>query len=303
LDTTVVITTRNRREELRTALRSAFSQSVPIEVLVLDDGSTDGTSEMVSSEFPQARLYSFRESSGYIVRRNEAARLASSEIIVSIDDDAEFSSRHVVEKTLREFDHPRIAAVAVPFRNVPQDETDHQRSPLPGVRFVTDSFIGTAHAVRRDVFLSMGGYREELVHQGEEKDLCIRLLNAGYVVRLGSSDRTNHYESPVRDFARMDYYGRRNDVLFAWQNVPMPYLPLHLTATILKGALYAVTRARYPMKMFTGLLGGLGEIVRGQAPRAPVTRATYRLHRRLKTRPMMPLAAIETQLARPRTCP
>ncbi len=265
---------------------------------MIDDGSTDGTAEMVRREFPLVRLEHREESRGYIVRRNEAAHVATAPIVFSLDDDAKFSSLRVVAQTLREFDDPRIGAVAIPFRNVPQDETDHQRSPLPGVRFVTDSFIGTAHAVRRDVFLSMGGYREELVHQGEEKDLCIRLLNAGYVVRLGSSDRINHYESPVRDFARMDYYGRRNDVLFAWQNVPMPYLPLHLTATILKGALYAVTRARYPTKMFAGAWRGLMECLSGRFPRQPVARKTYRLHRRLRKRDALLSFLIEKNVAR-----
>ena len=39
----VVITTRNRCDELVDAVRSALNQSVPVEVLVIDDGSTDGT--------------------------------------------------------------------------------------------------------------------------------------------------------------------------------------------------------------------------------------------------------------------
>ena len=81
-----------------------------------------------------------------------------------------------------------------------------QRAPDPSAVWVTDRFIGTAHAVRRDVFLACGGYREFLVHQGEEGDFCIRMLAGGHHVRLGNSDPIHHFESPRRDFRRMDYY-------------------------------------------------------------------------------------------------
>ena len=44
----VVFATRNRREELRAAIDGALSQTVPVEVIVMDDGSDDGTAEMLA---------------------------------------------------------------------------------------------------------------------------------------------------------------------------------------------------------------------------------------------------------------
>lgn len=293
---TVVVTTKNRREELRRALRSAFSQSVPIEVLVLDDGSTDGTSEMVSSEFPQARLYSFRESSGYIVRRNEASRLASSEIVVSIDDDAEFSSERVIEQSLANFTDSRIVAVAIPLSGA--NGRVWPRPQQSSECYVTDAFIGTAHAVRRDVFLQLNGYRESLIHQGEESDFCIRGLEAGHVVRVGNSDPIHHHESPRRNFRRMDFYGRRNDILFAWHNVPWPYLSLHLIATTFNGVIFA-TRTRSAVRvrdLLAGLLRGYVDCLKYVSRRQPVSRGIYRLSRRLKKNGPLPLAQIESRL-------
>ncbi len=83
-----------------------------------------------------------------------------------------------------------------------------QSPPNTSGTWITDTFIGTAHALRRDIFLKLGGYRDHLVHQGEESDFCIRMLDAGYLVRLGRSDPINHWESPKRDLRRMDFYGR-----------------------------------------------------------------------------------------------
>jgi succinoglycan biosynthesis protein ExoO len=67
----VVITTRNRKEDLCKAIESALGQTgVAVEVIVVDDGSTDGTSDLVAKRFPAVRLVRFDMSRGYIVQRN-----------------------------------------------------------------------------------------------------------------------------------------------------------------------------------------------------------------------------------------
>ena len=53
---TVVITTRNRKELLRDAITSTLAQQEQVEIIVMDDASTDGTGEMVRAEFPMVRL-------------------------------------------------------------------------------------------------------------------------------------------------------------------------------------------------------------------------------------------------------
>lgn len=279
---TVVIVTKNRLPELRAAVRSALAQSAAPEVLVVDDGSSDGTAEMIRRECAGVRLFSHASSRGYITRRNEAAAAAHGDVIVSIDDDAEFTSTMTIEQTLREFDHPRVAAVAIPYTEPSRGSHVWQRAPDNGGRCVTDTFIGTAHALRRGVFLALGGYREQLIHQGEERDFCIRLLNAGYVVRLGSADPICHYASPKRDWSRLDYYGRRNDLLFAWHHVPMPYLPVHMAGTLMNAARSA-WRAGRLSHMAAGSLAGLTDVLTHPRDRHPVPPAVYRLHRRLRT--------------------
>jgi len=288
----VVIATKDRKNDLRRAITSAIRQTESVEILVLDDGSTDGTADMVRSEFPQVRLDRTPISLGLVAQRNRGALLCSGEIVFSIDDDAEFSTPYVVEQTLAGFCHPRVAAIAIPYIEPQKNGQEFQKAPASDEIWVTESFRGTSYALKRQVFLELGGYREQIIHQGEEMDFCIRLLNHGFVVRLGFGDVIMHHEAPRRDWRRMDFYGRRNDILFAWRNVPMPYLPVHLLATTCNGIACAV-RARRPSDMLRGMLSAYFEILSNWRCHEPVSLATYRLHRFLKKRGARTLTDIE----------
>jgi GT2 family glycosyltransferase len=130
------------------------------------------------------------------------------------------------------------------------------------------------------LFLSLGGYRETYFHQGEEGDYCLRMLQAGYVVCLGRSAPIHHFESSRRDFRKVDLYGRRNNVLFGWYNVPFTILPVYLAATSWHGLAHGF-RVRRPWTMVEGLLKGYHAIWTYRGERAPVSVAAFRLYREL----------------------
>jgi GT2 family glycosyltransferase len=304
LPATVVIVTKNRRDELRDSVRSAVEQTAAPDVLVLDDGSDDGSARMVEREFPTVRVVHFDRSEGYIVRRNQAARLAGTPIVVSIDDDATFSTPRTVAQVLAEFDDVRIGAVAMPYINVRCDDIVRTRAPGEVGRWVTHGFVGTAHAVRRDVFLGLGGFRELLFHQGEERDFCIRLLAAGFVTVLGRSDPVHHHVSPRRDLRRVHMYARRNDILCVWLTTPMPYLPVRLAGTVARGAAFGVRTSRVGW-MAAGVMAGLVGCRRSWRARRPVSIAAYRLSRQLTKQRAMPLDVVSERMSRataPRPC-
>lgn len=296
---TVAITTKDRRAELSRALESALTQTADIEVLVIDDGSADGTAEMVAATYPEVRLERSEESLGLIEQRNRAARLARGSIIISIDDDARFRSSRTVEQTLADFDHARIGAVAIPFVDI-RDSTERgstfrQAAPDPHEAWITSSYIGTAHAVRREVFLKVGGYRGTLRQMAEEPDFCLRMLDAGYVTRLGRADHIEHLESAHRDLPRIVGLGRRNDLLHAWRNVPLPYLPVRVAKVTLHSILLAA-RWRLPAPVLRGLAAGYAAAPRTLLGRRPVARQTYRLDHELRKRGPLPLVLIEPRL-------
>jgi GT2 family glycosyltransferase len=278
----IVITTHNRREELRRALTSAVRQTGDHEILVFDDGSSDGTAEMVREEFPGVRVHREPAAVGLIVARNRAARLVDAPVIVSIDDDAEFGAPDTVEQTLRDLDAPGIGAVAIPHLDVNKDGRQAPQAPDRQAVWVTSVFVGTAHALRRDVFQALGGYRGDFVRQGEELDFCLRMLDAGWWVRLGRAARPIlHHESPKRDLEKIDFYGRRNEILHIWLNAPARWVAPHVAYRIVNGLRLGLRAGRH-RAMLRGLLAGVAAAAQARGRRAPVRPATVRVDHRLR---------------------
>src|SRR5438874_2519571 len=195
---TVGITTRNRADSLNRCLRSLdVLRSLRPEVLVFDDGSHPPAVHAIPLDLP-ARVVRDQRSPGYIVGRNRLVREAAAPAVLLLDDDTCVLSRESIEQALAVLDgDPRVAAVAFA-----QAEADGRPWPArmqpSAVAFpcLVASFIGFAHLVRREVFLALGGYREEFNYLGEEKELCLRLLDAGYCTVYLPASRIRHLPAP-----------------------------------------------------------------------------------------------------------
>jgi glycosyltransferase involved in cell wall biosynthesis len=291
----VVLPTRNRRDYLRRAIQSSLDQTVPVEVLVFDDASTDGTAEMVQSEFPQVRFFRYDKPVGPCVTRNRGAELAAAPIIFPIDDDAAFASRHTIEQTLADFDHPRVAAVAIPHINVNQGPEVRGAPPDRQGIYLLSEYVGASHALRRDVVVRLGGYRTHFFYMGEEPDLCIRLLSAGYITRVGRADPIHHFESPQRIRKRAWALQARNKILFAWHNVPWPHLPLHLAGASFN-LLRAGLRQGHLLWALQGVSWGWASILPQLGNRQPVAPSAYRITRTLVRQTFLELSEVEHAL-------
>ncbi len=296
---TIAIVTHNRKDDLRAAVRSALEQDGSVEVLVIDDGSSDGTPEMLRDEFPEVRVARFEGGAGVAARRNDATRLARGEIILSIDDDAVFSSPRIVADTLRYFDHPRIAAVAVPYIDVGISPLVHQRAPDPDDRWVTSVFRNNACAVRRDVLNEVGGYMPDIGWVGEEWDVSLKMLDVGYVIRLGRSEPVHHHTSPKRNSRRIDVYVRRNELLICWTFYPFPWHLLGMAGYAIRGLGEGI-RSRRPGNMLVGIGLGLRLCQTSGFRRRPISRRAFRFDQRaraaLRAGTAVRLAQVEADL-------
>jgi glycosyltransferase involved in cell wall biosynthesis len=281
----VIIPTRNRLATLRQALDAALKQTVAAEIFVMDDGSTDDTQNAIGRDYPQIRYLKETPGKGPTFQRNKAARLTDAEFIFTIDDDCVFDSERTIENTLAAFDHPRVAAVTIPFVNVLQDNVVRTRAPDTEEVWATLEYFGGMVAFRRDVYLAAGGYREYMFMQGEERDLAVRMLSAGYVSRLGFSEPLKHFESPVRDRPAIDIRGARNNILYYFYNVPWPALPIRLAVTTALNIQHGF-KIRHPLRVMRGLALGYWGMVREFGQRKPVSRTIYEISRRLQQKPV-----------------
>ena len=90
MDISVIIPTYNRRNTLPRAVESVLNQTYkPIEIIVVDDGSMDGTKEMFSNMYPLVR-YIYQVNSGVSSARNTGIKSATGDWIALLDSDDEW---------------------------------------------------------------------------------------------------------------------------------------------------------------------------------------------------------------------
>jgi glycosyltransferase involved in cell wall biosynthesis len=293
---TILIPTKNRKADLAKAIDSALAQTVPCEVFVIDDGSTDGTSEFVRSTYPTVRLERHEESRGAVATRTRGVREASAPVVFSIDDDAVLSSPTILERTLEDLRHPRVGAVAVPYRDMLSPDTSENYRP-PDTRGVWCCFEyrACAYAVRKELVPAAGGYRDKLMIYGEEQDFCLRLLALGYVTRMGNADPVLHYESPKRDRTRQVVLTARNPILLAWANYPMPYAAPELARAVVSKWVWGA-RNGYFRAAFRGTWDGVAGIAGGLFRREPVPGPVFRAFRWMQTHRATALEDVERMI-------
>ncbi|MHB8233649.1 MAG: glycosyltransferase family 2 protein [Solirubrobacteraceae bacterium] len=294
---TVAIVTRNRRDELRGALRSADAQTVDCELVVVDDGSEDGTAEMVAAEFPSVRLHRSERREGTLIQRNRAVRMAGAAIVFFLDDDAAFSSERVVDQTLPEFEQDDVGAVSIPNLDLVGERLEWiVRPAAPDKPAAVRAFVGCSHALRRSAFLQVGGYRESMSNYGEESELCLRLLDSGFFVTLGSSDPVHHFRSRIGRSKPFECRARtRNTILSALLLAPASALPGYLLL-VLAYVPFDIARDRNPLAFAAGIFEGFRDGWRQRGQRRPVSTVAFRLAERLRRHEPLPLETVRATL-------
>ena len=209
---TVAILTHNARLYLDRTIPAILSWVRSChEVLVFDNGSSDGTVEELK-QWGRLRVVVNGTNSGYARGKNALVDLARGEYVLLLDDDILVSNQDVVSECLAFVaQRPNVAFVSVPLVNEGQARTPHyglyftqikrQRSLSELQRrscFQAGGFVGGLTFFRRRVFQRLGGY--DTLYPCEDYDLCARThlqgwqiytITSAHALHLGASRRAD----------------------------------------------------------------------------------------------------------------
>ena len=156
---------------------------------------------------------------------------AATAYVLLLDDDAVVFSAGAVERAIAVLDRD-ANVTAIAFAQGEADGSPWPERMQPGrgrEPAYVPAFIGFAHLLRRDAFLRLGGYRESLVFYGEEKDFCVRALEAGQRVVYLPDAVVGHVPDPGgRSATRYVRFVIRNDCLYSLYNEPWPLVAVGL---------------------------------------------------------------------------
>lgn len=220
LSISVVIAAYNAGRFIAEALASVLNQSrPPLEVIVVDDASTDNTREVVRSFLPKIRLIENTTNEGPGARRNQAARQASGDAIALLDADNRWEPNHL-ETVAGLLDRYPQAGVAFSRMRIFGNREGIWPNSIPcagtpdmvTIPLLRHNFIELSSLlIRRDLFWRVGGFQslpEKFKGRwvlADDYDLTLRMsLEAPFVGSEAVTvwyrrhdEQSSHYQAPL----------------------------------------------------------------------------------------------------------
>jgi GT2 family glycosyltransferase len=227
---TVVIATRNRRSELLRTLERLRNLPERPAIVVVDNGSRDGSPAAVAAGHPDVRVVPLGRNRG-AEARNIGVHLSRTPYVAFSDDDSWWEPG-ALERAADLFDaHPRLGLIAAHTMVGPGREPDPINAAMAGTPLAGEpglpgppvlGFLACASVVRRTAFLGVGGFSPLLFFVGEERLLAYDLAAAGwrrcYVPDIVAVHEPSRRRPPPGDRRRAEL---RNTVLTAWMRRPV----------------------------------------------------------------------------------
>lgn len=219
LAASVIIPAYNEASTLPSCLRSLAAQTVTpdrYEVIVVDDGSTDGTAEIAAG---CGALVLRQEHQGAAAARNRGAQQARNPILLFTDADCE-PLPDWIEQMLAPFADPEVVGVKGAYRTRQRSwvarftQAEYQEKYAYLARSPSIDFVDTyAAAYRRDRFLAAGGFDPSFPSASvEDQELSYRLAGEGHRLVFAPSACVYHQHP-----ATVGHYARRKFQLGRWK--------------------------------------------------------------------------------------
>lgn len=213
-DVSVIVPTYQGRHHLETLLPSLREQTLPHEVIVVDNASSDGTRGFVEQQWPRVRVLTLPENRGFGKAVNAGVAAASSRTVVLLNNDI-VCAPTFLERLVPALDPPNGFVMAAPVlvrredesridtAGIVVDRTLHGFNHLYGepVDVLTGDVFdplapcGGAAAFDRAAFLAVGGFDPAFFAYLEDVDLAIRCSARGWRCRLAPTAVAIHAHS------------------------------------------------------------------------------------------------------------
>jgi len=257
---------------------SAQNTGLPHEILLIDDASTDNSAEEIVRNWPQVKLVKNTQNLGFGKTINKGAHLATGDLLVFLNNDLVPSENMVEELLAPLLDNPQLFGVSGKtiewYTGAPNHVNMMARIDNGVFRLtyedspsLTETMFlqGGSCAVRRDVFLDLGGFNQ-LFHPGywEDYDISYFALKCGWQLAYNPRALGSHLGqgSMKRAYgaSTVERFRARNRFLFEWLNFSDPTLVKTTTRhlpTLLAKAIISANKSVYE-----GFFEAIGKIER-----------------------------------------
>lgn len=244
MNISVVVPTFNRRELVLRTVESLFAQDLAdeFEIVVVIDGSTDGTDAALKALSPKRRLRVLeQENRGPAAARNAGCLAATTDLVLFVDDDMLCGPTLVAAHLAAHRSSGRIIAFGAIFlspdsppglaaecfnREIGAFHLEHRRDGR--ARWPEPDCVFSNTSIPRSLVIAAGGF-DESFRMREDLELGIRLFGAGVrPVYLGGAIAYQHYAKTAADLVRDAEIFAEGDVLFALKH-PDIQVPGQLT--------------------------------------------------------------------------
>jgi GT2 family glycosyltransferase len=228
---TLVVMTRNRADEVLATLDRLRQLPERPPLIVVDNGSTDGTAARITGRFPDVDVVRLTSNAG-AVARNIAVQRATTPYVALNDDDSWWAPGALTAVVDLFERHAELGAITGRIVVEPGGREDavssqmrHSPLPpdpsLPGIPVL--GFLACATAVRRTAFLQVGGFHPGLHFWGEEDLFATDLARHGWQIRFVPEITVHHQPSASRNTAWRQRRGVRNKLWTLWLRRPAGY--------------------------------------------------------------------------------